>query len=48
VNGTRVNATVAVRAAMPEGTAYLIEGTDDGPAGTLLSGEPQTVEVSKG
>jgi hypothetical protein len=33
---------------MPQGTAYLIEGTEDGPAGALLTGEPQTVEVSKG
>jgi hypothetical protein len=31
---------------MPEGTAYLIEGTDDDPAGALLNGEPQTVEVT--
>jgi NADH-quinone oxidoreductase subunit G len=48
VNGTRLNATVALRAEMPEGTAYLIEGTEDEPAGSLLTGEPQTVEVSKG
>jgi NADH-quinone oxidoreductase subunit G len=48
VNGTRLNATVALRAEMPEGTAYLIEGTEDGPVGSLLTGEPQTVEVSKG
>jgi NADH-quinone oxidoreductase subunit G len=48
VNGTRVKATAQVRASMPEGTAYLIEGTDDEPAGLLLNGEPQTVEVSPG
>jgi NADH-quinone oxidoreductase subunit G len=48
VNGTRLNATVALRAEMPEGTAYLIDGTEDGPAGALVTGEPQTVEVSKG
>jgi NADH-quinone oxidoreductase chain G len=47
VNGTRLNATVDVRGAMPEGTAYLIEGTDDEPTGLLLGGEPVTVEVSK-
>jgi hypothetical protein len=47
-NGTRVRATVTVRASMPEGTAYLIEGTDDEPAGLLLNGEPQTVEVKPG
>ncbi len=45
VNGTRLRATATVRASMPEGTAYLIEGTDDEPAGALLNGEPQTVEV---
>jgi NADH-quinone oxidoreductase subunit G len=45
VNGTRVNATAIVRANMPVGTAYLIEGTDEEPAGLLLNGEPQTVEV---
>jgi NADH-quinone oxidoreductase subunit G len=28
MNGTRVGATVALRAAMPEGSAFLIEGTD--------------------
>jgi NADH-quinone oxidoreductase subunit G len=48
VNGTRVKATAQVRASMPEGTAYLIEGTDDEPAGLLLNGEPQTVEVTPG
>jgi NADH-quinone oxidoreductase chain G len=46
VDGTRVKATATVRAGMPEGTAYLIEGTDDDPAGALLNGEPQTVEVT--
>jgi NADH-quinone oxidoreductase subunit G len=48
VNGTRLNATVALRAQMPEGTAYLIDGTEDDPAGSLVTGAPQTVEVSKG
>ena len=33
---------------MPEGTAYLIEGTDENPVGDLLNGEPQTVEVTPG
>src|SRR4051794_13808920 len=46
VNGTHVRATAAVRAAMPPGTAYLIEGTDEDPVGALLNGEPQTVEVT--
>jgi NADH-quinone oxidoreductase subunit G len=48
VNGTRVRATATVRATMPIGTAYLIEGTDDEPAGLLLGGGPQTVEVTPG
>ncbi|MEA2496557.1 MAG: NADH-quinone oxidoreductase subunit [Thermoleophilaceae bacterium] len=48
INGTRLNATATVRASMPVGTAYLIEGTDDEPAGALLNGEPQTVEVTPG
>jgi NADH-quinone oxidoreductase subunit G len=48
VNGMRVRAKATIRASMPEGTAYLIEGTDDEPAGLLLNGEPQTVEVTPG
>jgi NADH-quinone oxidoreductase subunit G len=48
VNGTRIGATVALRAGMPEGTAYLIEGTDDGHVNRLLDGGPQSVEVSAG
>jgi len=45
-NGTRLRATATVRASIPEGTAYLIEGIDDEPAGALLNGKPQTVEVT--
>jgi hypothetical protein len=33
---------------VPVGTAYLIEGTDEDPAGLLLNGEPQMVEVTPG
>ena len=47
VNGTRLNAIVDVRGAMPEGTAYLIDGTEAEPVGLLLDGEPVTVEVSQ-
>ena len=43
-NGTRVNAIVVVRAGIPDGTAYLIDGAEDGPANALLNGE--TVEVT--
>jgi len=45
VNGTRVNATVSVRAGMPAGTAFLIEGTDAHNATALSNGAPQVVEV---
>ena len=45
-DGEQIAATATVRAAMPQGTAYLIEGTDDAPAGALLNGAPQTVEVT--
>jgi NADH-quinone oxidoreductase subunit G len=48
VNGTRIGAKALVRASVPQGTAYLIEGTDEEPAGLLLNGEPQTVEVTPG
>lgn len=49
VNGTRVRATVEVRAAMPEGTAFLIEGTEEEPANALMNGgAPQRVEVKAG
>jgi NADH-quinone oxidoreductase subunit G len=47
-NGTRVRATAQVRARIPAGTAYLVEGTEDGPANLLWTGEPQTVEVTPG
>jgi NADH-quinone oxidoreductase subunit G len=45
-NGTMLKATVEVTTRMPEGTAYLIEGTDEEPAGHLLTGE--LVEVNPG
>jgi NADH-quinone oxidoreductase subunit G len=47
-NGTRIGATAVIRAGIPEGTAFLIEGTDDDPVGLLRTGGPQTVEVSPG
>jgi NADH-quinone oxidoreductase subunit G len=46
VNGTRVRATATVRANIPVGTAYLIDGTDEEPANLLTNGRPQTVEVT--
>jgi NADH-quinone oxidoreductase chain G len=46
VNGTRLYATVEVRAAMPEGTAFLIESTDENSANVLMNGgAPQRVQV---
>jgi NADH-quinone oxidoreductase subunit G len=48
VNGTRVRATAQVRASIPVGTAFLIEGTEDDPANLLVNGEPLTVEVTPG
>jgi NADH-quinone oxidoreductase subunit G len=47
VNGSSVEATVAVRERMREGAAFLIEGTDDGNANVLTNGVPQRIEVSK-
>ena len=46
VNGTRVDATVSVRAGMPEGTAFLIEGTGEDNGTALANGVPQVVEVT--
>jgi anaerobic selenocysteine-containing dehydrogenase len=47
-NGTRLRATAQVRAGVPEGSAFLIEGIEDQPVGLLLDGQPQTVEITPG
>jgi NADH-quinone oxidoreductase subunit G len=47
-NGSRLRATARVRASIPEGTAFLIEGIEDEPVGLLLNGQPQTVEITPG
>jgi NADH-quinone oxidoreductase subunit G len=47
VNGSRVEATVAVRERMKQGAAFLIEGTDEGNANVLTNGVPQRIQVSK-
>jgi NADH-quinone oxidoreductase subunit G len=47
VNGSSVDATVAIRARMREGAAFLIEGTDEANANVLTNGLPQRIEVSK-
>jgi anaerobic selenocysteine-containing dehydrogenase len=47
VNGSRVEATVAVRERMKQGAAFLIEGTDEGNANVLTNGVPQRIQVAK-
>lgn len=40
-----VNAFVAIRAALPEGTCFLIEGTREGNANVFANGRPAMVEI---
>ena len=42
-----VNARVAIRAALPEGTCFLIEGTVEGNANVFTNGRPAKVEIGK-
>ncbi len=44
---TSVNARVAVRGALPEGTCFLIEGTVEGNANVFANGRPARVEIGK-
>ncbi len=44
---TVVNARVALRAALPEGTCFLIEGTGQGNANVFANGTPARVEIGK-
>ncbi len=44
---TEVNAFVAIRAALPEGTCFLIEGTREGNANLFANGSPAMVEIGK-
>jgi NADH-quinone oxidoreductase subunit G len=46
-NGTSVQATAALRSAVPAGTVFMLEGTGEANATTLTNGEPRTVEVRK-
>jgi len=46
-NGTSVQARVAVRERMQEGTCFLVEGTAENNANGLLNGGPVRVEISK-
>jgi NADH-quinone oxidoreductase subunit G len=47
VNGHSLDATVAVRERMREGTAFLIEGTDEANGNLLTNGVPPRIEVVK-
>jgi NADH-quinone oxidoreductase subunit G len=47
VNGSSVEATVAIRERMREGAAFLIEGTDEANANVLTNGVPQRIQVVK-
>jgi len=47
VNGSSVEATVAVKSRMRSGAAFLIEGTAEGNANALATGVPQRIEVRK-
>ena len=44
---TEVNARVAIRGAMPEGTCFLIEGTIEGNANVFADGRPARVEIGR-
>ncbi len=44
---TEVVARVALRAAMPEGTCFLMEGTLEGNANVFANGRPAQVEIGK-
>jgi len=45
VNGSSVEARVAIRERMRPGAAFLIEGTPEGNANVLADGVPQRIEV---
>ena len=44
---TEVTAFVAIRAALPEGTCFLMEGTQQGNANVFANGRPAIVEIGK-
>jgi predicted molibdopterin-dependent oxidoreductase YjgC len=47
VNGSSVEATVAIRDRMKQGAAFLIEGTDEANGNVLTNGVPQRIQVTK-
>jgi NADH-quinone oxidoreductase subunit G len=48
VNGSSIEATVAIRGRMREGAAFLIEGTDEANANVLTNGVTQRIEIMRG
>jgi NADH-quinone oxidoreductase subunit G len=46
-NGTSVRAVARLRQAVPPGTVFLLEGTDEDSATALMNGSPRVVEVRK-
>jgi NADH-quinone oxidoreductase subunit G len=46
-NGTSVRAVARLRQAVPRGTVFLVEGTDENSATALMNGSPRVVEVRK-
>jgi NADH-quinone oxidoreductase subunit G len=46
-NGTSVRAIARLRQAVPPGTVFLLEGTDEDSATALMNGSPRVVEVRK-
>ncbi|HKG17377.1 MAG TPA: molybdopterin-dependent oxidoreductase, partial [Solirubrobacteraceae bacterium] len=46
-NGTSLRATAALRAAVPPGSVFLAEATEEEPANTLTGLEPRVVEVRR-
>jgi anaerobic selenocysteine-containing dehydrogenase len=47
VNGSSVEARVAIRERMRAGAAFLIEGTDEDNGNVLAGGEPRRIKVVK-
>ena len=46
-NGSRVEARVAIRERMRDGACFLIEGTEEGNANSLLNGGGEAVSIEK-
>ena len=46
-NGTSLSARVAIKERVPEGTCFLLEGTAEANANSLLNGSPVSVQIEK-